>query len=212
MALRLSTQRRHRAEVRVDGDGTLQVKKSDEPRRRHDRCRDFRRFFVRRGQQRPSPAHRRSTTLGRLNLHTTRGYTAVSPEHIVTADQAFIERRRQLGPFEEAKAPTATSGPTSKNTVCYAVSPSVSATARTQRPRPRARLRPLPIPAVDPARLGRIAEVTANAEQRLAEAKERAWRRDSRASGSITHLRIRQSEAQHRLSHDSNPFGGTRTP
>lgn len=60
---------------------------------------------------------------------------------------------------------------------------------------------------VDPAQLGRIDEMTENAKQRLIEAKDRAWLGEVAAlEESIKHLRIRQSEAQQRLSHGSNPF------
>jgi hypothetical protein len=49
--------------------------------------------------------------------------------------------------------------------------------------------------------------MTENAEKRLIEAKDRAWPGEVAAlEESIKHLRIRQSEAQQRLSHGSNPF------
>jgi hypothetical protein len=38
---------------------------------------------------------------GSLNLDTTHGYTAVFPEYVVAAHQAFIERRRELRPDGE---------------------------------------------------------------------------------------------------------------
>ena len=60
---------------------------------------------------------------------------------------------------------------------------------------------------VDPAQLGGINEMAENAEQRLVEAKDRAWLGEVAAlEESINHARIRQSEAQQRLSHCSNPF------
>jgi hypothetical protein len=69
----------------------------------------------------------------------------------------------------------------------------------------------MPIPAVDPAQLGRINEMTDNAEQRLAEAKDRAWLGEVAAlEESLKHLRIRQSEAQQRLSYGCNPFAAQR--
>ena len=64
---------------------------------------DFRRLFATDAVNNGLPLHIAAALLGHLNLDTTRGYTAVFPEHIVTAHQAFIERRRQLRPFEEAK-------------------------------------------------------------------------------------------------------------
>ncbi|MBX9922440.1 MAG: site-specific integrase, partial [Mycolicibacterium frederiksbergense] len=60
---------------------------------------------------------------------------------------------------------------------------------------------------VDPAQLGRINEMTENAEQRLVEAKDRAWLGEVAAlEESIKHLRTRQSQAQQLLSSGSNPF------
>lgn len=60
---------------------------------------------------------------------------------------------------------------------------------------------------VDPAQLGRIDEMTETAEQRLVEAKDRAWLGEVAAlEESLMHLRIRQSEARQRLSRGSNPF------
>ncbi|WP_006242226.1 hypothetical protein [Mycolicibacterium tusciae] len=158
------------------------------------------------------PLHIAAALLGHLNLDTTRGYTAVFPEHIVTAHQAFIERRRQLRPFEEAKVADDDEWADFEEHFllrrvalgeCHRPygTPCVHEHACT-------RCRFL---RVDPAQLGRINEMTENAEQRLVEAKDRAWLGEVAAlEESIKHLRIRQSEAQQRLSHGSNPFAEQR--
>jgi hypothetical protein len=60
---------------------------------------------------------------------------------------------------------------------------------------------------VDPAQLGRINEMTENAEQRLVEAKERAWLGEVAAlEEGLKHLRARQAKAQRRLRQGINPF------
>uniref|UniRef100_A0A5Q5CNQ8 Site-specific integrase n=1 Tax=Mycobacterium sp. (strain JLS) TaxID=164757 RepID=A0A5Q5CNQ8_MYCSJ len=158
------------------------------------------------------PLHIAAALLGHLNLDTTRGYTAVFPEHIVTAHQAFIERRRQLRPFEEATVADDDEWADFEEHFllrrvalgeCHRPygTPCVHEHACT-------RCRFL---RVDPAQLGRINEMTENAEQRLVEAKDRAWLGEVAAlEESIKHLRVRQSEAQQRLSHGGNPFAEQR--
>ena len=60
---------------------------------------------------------------------------------------------------------------------------------------------------VDPAQLGRIDEMSENAEQRLIEAKDKGWLGEVAAlEESLKHLRTRQAEAQRRLTHGVNPF------
>ena len=173
---------------------------------------DFRRLFATDAVTNGLPLHIAAALLGHLNLDTTRGYTAVFPEHIVTAHQAFIERRRQLRPFEEAKVADDDEWADFEEHFllrrvalgeCHRPygTPCVHEHACT-------RCRFL---RVDPAQLGRINEMTENAEQRLVEAKDRAWLGEVAAlEESIKHLRIRQSEAQQRLSHGSNPFAEQR--
>jgi hypothetical protein len=173
---------------------------------------DFRRLFATDAVNNGLPLHIAAALLGHLNLDTTRGYTAVFPEHIVTAHQAFIERRRQLRPFEEAKVADDDEWADFEEHFllrrvalgeCHRPygTPCVHEHACT-------RCRFL---RVDPAQLGRINEMTDNAEERLVEAKDRAWLGEVAAlEESIKHLRIRQSEAQQRLSHGSNPFADQR--
>ncbi|WP_375499356.1 tyrosine-type recombinase/integrase [uncultured Jatrophihabitans sp.] len=62
---------------------------------------DFRRLFATDAVNNGLPLHIAAALLGHVNLDTTRGYTAVFPQHIVTAHQAFIERRRELQPTGE---------------------------------------------------------------------------------------------------------------
>ncbi len=53
--------------------------------------------------------------------------------------------------------------------------------------------------------------MTENAEERLTEAKDRAWLGEVAAlEESLKHLRVRQTEAQQRLSHGANPFAEQR--
>jgi hypothetical protein len=55
---------------------------------------------------------------------------------------------------------------------------------------------------VDPAQLGRIAEMTTNAEARLAEARDNVWLGEVAAlKESLNHLRRRRAEAEARRAH-----------
>jgi hypothetical protein len=55
---------------------------------------------------------------------------------------------------------------------------------------------------VDPAQLGRIEEMTANAEARLAETRDNVWLGEVAAlEESLTHLRRRRAEAEARRAH-----------
>lgn len=169
---------------------------------------DFRRLFATDAVNNGLPLHIAAALLGHLNLDTTRGYTAVFPEHLIIAHQAFIERRRQLRPYEEAKvADDDEWADFEEHFLLHRV-----ALGECHRPYGTAcvhehactRCRFL---RVDPAQLGRINEMTENAEQRLAEAKDRAWLGEVAAlEESIKHLRTRQSQAQQLLSTGTNPF------
>lgn len=167
---------------------------------------DFRRLFATDAVNNGLPLHIAAALLGHLNLDTTRGYTAVFPEHIVTAHQAFIERRRQLRPFEEAKVADDDEWANFEEHFllrrvalgeCHRPygTPCVHEHACT-------RCRFL---RVDPAQLGRINEMTDNAEQRLTEAHDRGWLGEVAAlEEGLRHLRIRQTEAKQQLSHGSS--------
>lgn len=169
---------------------------------------DFRRLFATDAVNNGLPLHIAAALLGHLNLDTTRGYTAVFPEHLIAAHQAFIERRRQLRPAGEDRIAQEDEWSEFEQHFllrrvalgeCHRPygTPCVHEHACT-------RCRFL---RVDPAQLGRINEMTDNAEQRLAEAKERAWLGEVAAlEESLKHLRIRQSEAQQQLSHGRNVF------
>ena len=45
-----------------------------------------------------------ASLLGHLSLDTTRGYTAVFPEHLIAAHEALIERRRKQRPDGELRS------------------------------------------------------------------------------------------------------------
>ena len=169
---------------------------------------DFRRLFATDAVNNGLPLHIAAALLGHLNLDTTRGYTAVFPEHIVAAHQAFIERRRQLRPFEEARV---ADGDEWANFEQHFLLRRV-ALGECHRPYGTAcvhehactRCRFL---RVDPAQLSRITEMTDNAEQRLTEAHDKGWLGEVAAlEESLKHLRIRQDEAQRRLSHGRNSY------
>jgi hypothetical protein len=169
---------------------------------------DFRRLFATDAVNGGLPLHIAAALLGHLNLDTTRGYTAVFPEHLITAHQAFIERRRQLRPIGEDRVADTDEWAEFENHFllrrvalgeCHRPygTPCVHEHACT-------RCRFL---RVDPAALGRINEMTDNAEQRLVEAKDRAWLGEVAAlEEGLKHLRMRQAEAQHRLAQGGNPF------
>ncbi len=62
---------------------------------------------------------------------------------------------------------------------------------------------------VDPAQLGRMEEMTDNAEQRLVEARGQAWLGEVAAlEDSLRHLRGRREEARRRLNQPGNAFAG----
>lgn len=67
---------------------------------------DFRRLFSTDLVGSGLPMHIVASLLGHLNLETTRGYTAVFPEEVVQAHQAFIERRRGARPEGEFRQAT----------------------------------------------------------------------------------------------------------
>jgi hypothetical protein len=169
---------------------------------------DFRRLFATDAVNGGLPLHIAAALLGHLNLDTTRGYTAVFPEHLITAHQAFIERRRQLRPFEEERIADADEWSEFEQHFllrrvalgeCHRPygTPCVHEHACT-------RCRFL---RVDPAQLGRITEMTENAEQRLIEAQDKGWLGEVAAlEESLKHLRTRQAEAQRRLEQGANPF------
>ena len=169
---------------------------------------DFRRLFATDAVNGGLPLHIAASLLGHLSLDTTRGYTAVFPEHLITAHQAFIERRRQLRPRGEDRiADTDEWAEFEQHFLLRRVAlgechrpygtPCVHEHACT-------RCRFL---RVDPAQLGRIDEMTENAEQRLVEAQDNGWLGEVAAlEESLKHLRTRQAEAQRRLAQGSNPF------
>jgi hypothetical protein len=169
---------------------------------------DFRRLFATDVVNGGLPLHIAAALLGHLNLDTTRGYTAVFPEHLITAHRAFIERRRELRPVGEDRIAEPDEWAEFEQHFllrrvalgeCHRPygTPCVHEHACT-------RCRFL---RVDSAQLGRIDEMTENAEQRLVEAQDKGWLGEVAAlEESLKHLRTRQAEAQRRLGESTNPF------
>ncbi|WP_375504590.1 tyrosine-type recombinase/integrase [uncultured Jatrophihabitans sp.] len=169
---------------------------------------DFRRLFATDAVNGGLPLHIAAALLGHLNLDTTRGYTAVFPEHIITAHQAFIERRRELRPFGEDRLAEPDEwaefeqhftlrqvalGECHRPYGTPCVHEHVCTRCRFLR--------------VDPAQLGRIEEMTDNAEQRLSEAKQKVWLGEvAGLEDSLKHLRARRAEALRRLDQGDNAF------
>ena len=147
------------------------------------------------------PLHIVGSLLGHLSLDTTRGYTAVFPEHLIAAHDALIERRRHLRPDAEMRPATGEEWTEFEQHFllrkvalgdCHRPygTPCVHEHACT-------RCRFLKI---DPAQLGRIEEMTTNAEARLVEAREKVWLGEVAAlEESLTHLRCRRAEADSQL-------------
>jgi integrase len=162
---------------------------------------DFRRLFTTELVGAGLPLHIVSSLLGHLSLDTTRGYTAVFPEHLVAAHDALIERRRQLRPDGEMRPATGEEWVDFEQHFllrkialgsCHRPygTPCVHEHACT-------RCRFL---KVDPAQLGRIEEMTSNAEDRLVEAREKVWLGEVVAlEETLTHLRRRRAEAESQL-------------
>jgi hypothetical protein len=141
-----------------------------------------------------------SSLLGHLSLDTTRGYTAVFPEHLIAAHEALIENRRTLRHSAEQRTATGDEWAEFEQHFllrkvalgdCHRPygTPCVHEHACT-------RCRFL---RVDPAQLGRLEEMTTNAEARLAEARDNVWLGEVAAlEESLTHLRRRRAEAEAR--------------
>ena len=143
------------------------------------------------------PLHIVSTLLGHMNLETTRGYTAVFPEQVIQAHHAFIERRRQTRPGHEARAASDTEWAEFEQH--FLLRRVALGTCH----------RPYATPCVhehacikcrflqvDPAQTGRLEDMTNNADERLAEARQQHWLGEvSALEESLVHLRRRQEEA-----------------
>ena len=164
---------------------------------------DFRRLFTTELVGAGLPLHIAASLLGHLSLDTTRGYTAVFPEHLIAAHEALIERRRKLRPDGELRSASGEEWAEFEQHFllrkvalgdCHRpyATPCVHEHACT-------RCRFL---RVDPAQLGRLEEMTANAEARLAEARDNVWLGEVAAlEESLTHLRRRRAEAEARRPH-----------
>ncbi|WP_247044536.1 tyrosine-type recombinase/integrase [Arthrobacter rhizosphaerae] len=159
---------------------------------------DFRRLFATDLVGAGLPLHIVSSLLGHLNLETTRGYTAVFPEHVIQAHHAFIERRRQTRPGHEARAASDTEWAEFEQH--FLLRRVALGTCH----------RPYATPCVhehacikcrflqvDPAETGRIEDMTVNAEARLDEARQHQWLGEVKAlEESLVHLRRRRNEVE----------------
>lgn len=157
---------------------------------------DFRRLFSTEAVNAGLPLHIAAALLGHLSLDTTRGYTAVFPETVIEAHHALIERRRALRPVAELRSATGEEWTEFEQHFllrkvalgdCYRPygTPCVHEHACV-------RCRFL---RVDPAQLGRIDEMTTNAEARLVEAREQTWLGEVAAlEETLVHLRRRREE------------------
>ncbi|GGM14275.1 hypothetical protein GCM10011594_37870 [Nakamurella endophytica] len=162
---------------------------------------DFRRLFSTDIVGAGLPLHIAATLLGHLSLETTRGYTAVFPDQVLTAHQHFIERRRTKRPAGELRPATDTEWTEFENHFllrkvalgdCHRPygTPCVHEHACTR----------CPFLVVDPAQLGRVEDMTVNAQARLVEARERNWLGEvSALEQSLEHLHRRQREMTSKL-------------
>lgn len=158
---------------------------------------DFRRLFSTDLVGSGLPMHIVASLLGHLNLETTRGYTAVFPEEVVQAHQAFIERRRGARPEGEFRQATeAEWGDFEQHFLLRTVAlgdchrpyatPCVHESAC-------ARCRFLD---VDPRQSPRLEEMAVNAEGCLEEARRHVWLGEVAAlEESLVHIRRRRDEA-----------------
>lgn len=170
---------------------------------------DFRRLFATDLVGTGLPLHIVASLLGHMNLETTRGYTAVFPEHVIEAHHRFIERRRLTRPSGELRE--ATSGEWKEFEQHFLLREVALGSCR----------RPYETPCIhehacvkcrflqiDPAQAGRLENMTANAEERLTEAREHRWLGEvSALEESLVHLRRRREEAELLLM-DSNEVRG----
>lgn len=170
---------------------------------------DFRRLFSTELVGSGLPLHIVAALLGHLSLDTTRGYTAVYPEQVIAAHQALIERRRQLRPDAEMRPATdAEWDEFDEHFLLRKV-----ALGDCHRPYGTPCVHEHACTAcrflrVDPAQLGRIEEMTTNAENRLAEAREKVWLGEvAGLEHALTNLRRRKAEAQNRLDHHDTASG-----
>lgn len=157
---------------------------------------DFRRLFATDAVHNGLPLHIAAAILGHLSLDTTSIYTAVFPDDLITAHQAFTERRRQLRPEREKRS--ASDQEWADFEEHFLLRRVALGDCR----------RPYGTPCVhehacircrflhlDPAEGGRIEEMTRNAEARLVEAKQRVWLGEVAAlEENLKHLRERQAQ------------------
>ncbi|WP_298867630.1 tyrosine-type recombinase/integrase [uncultured Microbacterium sp.] len=162
---------------------------------------DFRRLFSTELVASGLPLHIASKLLGHLNLQTTRGYTAVWPEHVLEAHHAFVARRRTLRPYGENREATEKEWADFENH--FLLRKVALGDCR----------RPFATPCVhenacakcrfldvDPYGLGRLEIMETNAEDRLVEARGQVWLGEVAAlEESLVHIRRRKQEAEAKM-------------
>ncbi len=137
---------------------------------------DFRRLFTTEVVNSGLPIHIAAAVLGHRTVDTTRGYAAIYPETVIRAYQSFLQARRAHRPSEEYREPTdAEWAEFEQHFTLRKVAlgncdrpygtPCIHEHACARCPM----LRP------EPSRLPVFAELEANLDQRLAEARERVW-------------------------------------
>ena len=137
---------------------------------------DFRRLFATELVGAGLPLHIAATLLGHVSLETTRGYTAVFPEHVIAAHEALTERRRKLRANAEMRPAT---GEEWNDFQEHFLRRKV-ALGDCNRPYGTACVHEhacvkCHFLVVDPAARGRLEEMTTNTCDRIVEARDRGW-------------------------------------
>jgi integrase len=157
---------------------------------------DFRRLFTTELVGAGLPLHIAATLLGHLDLDTTRGYTAVFPEQLITAHQQMVERRRSLRDAAEYRQVTVDEWRDFEHHF------------QLRRVALGDCLRPYGTPCVheyacvrchflrlDPSQAGRLDAIETNTRERLAEASQRQWLGEVAAlEESLRHIRVKRAQ------------------
>jgi hypothetical protein len=157
---------------------------------------DFRRLFTTELVGAGLPLHIAATLLGHLDLDTTRGYTAVFPEQLITAHQQMVERRRSLRDAAEYRQVTVDEWRDFEHHF------------QLRRVALGDCLRPYGTPCVhehacvrchflrlDPSQAGRLETIETNTRERLAEASQRQWLGEVAAlEESLRHIRVKRAQ------------------
>ena len=155
---------------------------------------DFRRVFATEAIMNGMPPHICQLIMGHKNINTTMGYKAVYPEEVITGHRAFIDRRRELRPSTEYRAPTDTEweeflGHFERRKVALGTCGRAYGTGCVHEHScvRCSLLRP------DPAQRPRLLEIRDNLNNRIAEAKTQGW------LGEIDGLKVSLSAANNKI-------------